>query len=82
MTTTSAPTTAITHIAQLVTNDPSLGEGPLGLIQDAAVVIDGDRIAWVGPSSKAPATDNAVDAAWPGGPPRLRRLPLPPGLRR
>ncbi|MFI7104003.1 imidazolonepropionase [Streptomyces sp. NPDC050161] len=55
-------TTALTHINQLVTNDPSLGEGPLGLIQDAAVVIDGDRIAWVGASSKAPATDNAVDA--------------------
>lgn len=38
-------TTAVTHIASLVTNDPSLGNGtPLGLIQDAAVVIDGDRI--------------------------------------
>ncbi|MCP3820526.1 imidazolonepropionase [Streptomyces sp. A3M-1-3] len=56
-------TTAISNIASLVTNDPSLGEGPLGLIQDAAVVIDGDRVAWVGESSKAPATDNAVDAA-------------------
>ncbi|MER5783222.1 imidazolonepropionase [Streptomyces mobaraensis] len=56
-------TTAITNIGSLVTNDPSLpGAGPLGLIQDAAVVIDGDRIAWVGPTSKAPATDNAVDA--------------------
>ncbi|WP_432252421.1 imidazolonepropionase [Streptomyces sp. HNM1019] len=63
-TATTAPptTTAITGIATLVTNDPSLGEGPLGLIQDAAVVIDGDRIAWVGESSKAPATDNRVDA--------------------
>ncbi|MET9321806.1 imidazolonepropionase [Streptomyces sp. NPDC003038] len=57
-------TTVITNIAGLVTNDPSLGDGsPLGLIQDAAVVIDGDRIAWVGESSKAPATDNAFDAA-------------------
>ncbi|MEN8655652.1 imidazolonepropionase [Streptomyces sp. 21So2-11] len=57
-------TTAITHIASLVTNDPSLGDGsPLGLIQDAAVVIDGDRIAWVGETSKAPTTDNTVDAA-------------------
>ncbi|MFF7655448.1 imidazolonepropionase [Streptomyces sp. NPDC007983] len=56
-------TTALTHISSLVTNDPSLGEGPLGLIQDAAVVIDGDRIAWVGETSKAPATDNRVDAA-------------------
>ncbi|MGP3984121.1 imidazolonepropionase [Streptomyces sp. KR80] len=63
--------TAITHIASLVTNDPplasglgdpTLGAGPLGLIQDAAVVIDGDRIAWVGESSKAPATDNRIDA--------------------
>ncbi|MFE6766599.1 imidazolonepropionase [Streptomyces sp. NPDC057689] len=56
-------TTAITHISALVTNDPSLGdESPLGLIQDAAVVIEGDRVVWTGESSKAPATDNAVDA--------------------
>ncbi|MFF9073650.1 imidazolonepropionase [Streptomyces sp. NPDC014735] len=56
-------TTAITNIAGLVTNDPSLGtDSPLGLIQDAAVVIDGDRVVWTGGSSKAPATDNAVDA--------------------
>ncbi|WP_267246581.1 imidazolonepropionase [Streptomyces sp. PR69] len=61
---TSTSTTAIVNIASLVTNDPSLGDGtPLGLIQDAAVVIDGDRISWVGESSKAPATDNRVDAA-------------------
>ncbi|MFF3752892.1 imidazolonepropionase [Streptomyces sp. NPDC002018] len=61
--TTTPPSTLITNIASLVTNDPSLGDGtPIGLIQDAAVVIDGDRIAWVGESSKAPATDNAVDA--------------------
>lgn len=64
--------TLITNIGSLVTNDPSLsgsGGGPgdprdrLGLIQDAAVVVDGDRIAWVGVSSKAPPTDNRVDAA-------------------
>ncbi|WP_319695990.1 imidazolonepropionase [Streptomyces sp. ME19-01-6] len=54
--------TAIIDISTLVTNDPSLGEGPLGLLQDAAVVIDGDRVVWVGESSKAPATDNQVDA--------------------
>ena len=59
----SGTTTVITDIASLVTNDPSLGDGsPLGLIQDAAVVIDGDRVAWTGESSKAPATDNRVDA--------------------
>ncbi|MEU6058664.1 imidazolonepropionase [Streptomyces sp. NPDC047097] len=60
----AATATVITNIASLVTNDPSLGDSsPLGLIQDAAVVIDGDRVAWVGESSKAPATDNRVDAA-------------------
>ncbi|MFF4247693.1 imidazolonepropionase [Streptomyces sp. NPDC001822] len=60
---TTSTTTAITHIANLVTNDPSLGDGtPLGLIRDAAVVIEGDRIVWTGESSRTPATDNAVDA--------------------
>ncbi|MER6225711.1 imidazolonepropionase [Streptomyces sp. 900105755] len=55
--------TAITNIATLVTNDPSLGDNsPLGLIQDAAVVIEDDRVVWTGESSKAPATDNRVDA--------------------
>ncbi|MFC8900293.1 imidazolonepropionase [Streptomyces cinereoruber] len=60
----ATPATAIVNIASLVTNDPSLGDGsPLGLIRDAAVVIEGDRVVWVGESSKAPATDNRVDAA-------------------
>ncbi|WP_309061664.1 imidazolonepropionase [Streptomyces sp.] len=55
--------TAITNIAALVTNDPSLGDlSPLGLVRDAAVVIEGDRVVWTGASSKAPATDNRVDA--------------------
>ncbi|MFD7709812.1 imidazolonepropionase [Streptomyces sp. NPDC059785] len=56
--------TAITNIATLVTNAPSLGddESPLGLIHDAALVIEDDRVAWTGESSKAPATDNHVDA--------------------
>ncbi|WSQ09701.1 imidazolonepropionase [Streptomyces sp. NBC_01231] len=63
MSSTTGTTTVITNIATLVTNDPSLGDNsPLGLIQDAAVVIDGDRIVWTGESSKAPATDNRVDA--------------------
>lgn len=56
-------TTVITHIGSLVTNDPALGDGtPLGLVRDAAVVIEDDRIAWVGPAAQAPAADDAFDA--------------------
>ncbi|MFE6838909.1 imidazolonepropionase [Streptomyces sp. NPDC057705] len=56
-------TTAITNIGSLVTNDPALGDGtPLGLIENAAVVIDGDKVAWVGPADKAPAADESFDA--------------------
>ncbi|MER7467568.1 imidazolonepropionase [Streptomyces sp. NPDC097981] len=55
-------TTAITNIGSLVTNDPALGEGPLGLIEDAAVVIEDHKIAWVGPAAKAPAADAVFDA--------------------
>ncbi len=54
--------TVITGIAELVTNDPALGDGtPLGLISDAAVVIADDRVAWVGPADRAPAADHVHD---------------------
>jgi imidazolonepropionase len=53
----------ITGIAELVTNDASLGSrGPLGLITDAAVVLEGPRVAWVGPADEAPPADTAYDA--------------------
>ncbi|MGA4984706.1 imidazolonepropionase [Streptomyces cellulosae] len=55
--------TVITNIATLVTNDPSLRDSdPLGLVRGAAVVVEGDRVVWTGESSKAPPTDNRVDA--------------------
>lgn len=55
-------TTVVTGIAELVTNEPGTGDGsPLGLHHDAAVVVDGDEVAWVGPAASAPAADRRVD---------------------
>ncbi|WP_031073527.1 imidazolonepropionase [Streptomyces sp. NRRL WC-3742] len=58
----STKTTVITGIGSLVTNDPAQGVGPLGLLTDAAVVLEGDRVAWVGPAAQAPAADERFDA--------------------
>ena len=57
-------TTLITGIGELVTNDPARAEqgGLLGLLADAAVVVEGSRIAWVGPAAEAPDADVQVDA--------------------
>ncbi|MBW0273472.1 imidazolonepropionase [Nocardia sp. MH4] len=55
------PTTALTGIGTLVTNDPALGDGPLGLRRDAAVVFDDATVVWVGDSADAPAADTGVD---------------------
>jgi len=52
----------ITHIGELVTNDPER-DGLLGLVTDAALVVDGGTVAWVGPAAEAPAADEYVDAA-------------------
>jgi imidazolonepropionase len=50
------------NIGELVTNDPAQGDGSLlGLHDDAAMVVDGDRISWIGPKGKAPAVDHRVD---------------------
>jgi len=57
------PSTLVTGIAELVTNDPEVGGGdPLGLLTGAAVVLDGGAVAWVGPAAGAPAADVRVDA--------------------
>ncbi len=57
------PSLLITNIGELVTNDPAVGAGPLGLLTDAAVVTDGPHVAWVGPAAQAPAADAVLDAA-------------------
>jgi imidazolonepropionase len=53
-------TLAIDNAGLLVTNDPSLGEGPLGLAKNAAVVLEGDRVVAVEPAGAA--ADERVDA--------------------
>ena len=37
----------VDRIGLLVTGEPSLGEGPLGLVRDAALVVDGGRLAGI-----------------------------------
>lgn len=53
--------TLVTGIAELVTHDASLGDGPLGIVTDAALVVDAGRVAWVGPAAQAPDADARVD---------------------
>ncbi len=53
--------TLITHIGELATLDPDR-EGLLGLVSDAAIVLEGDRVAWIGPAAEAPGADGYVDA--------------------
>jgi imidazolonepropionase len=49
--------TLITNIAELMTQDADHT-----VLTDAAVVIEGERIAWIGAAQAAPAADEAVDA--------------------
>ena len=53
-------TVAITDIGSLVTNDPNVGHGALGLLEDAALVIDEGVISWVGHKSQLQATDELI----------------------
>jgi imidazolonepropionase len=49
--------TLVTGIGELTTNDPELGTRA-----GAAVVLQGDRVAWVGDATAAPAADSRFDA--------------------
>ncbi len=52
----------ITGIGELVTNDPAAGDGSaLGVLLDAALVVDGGLVAWVGPAARAPGADACTD---------------------
>ncbi|MDR2379461.1 MAG: imidazolonepropionase [Bifidobacteriaceae bacterium] len=49
---------AITGVGELTTEDV---EGRV--LRDAAVVVEGERVVWIGPSARAPAADRSFDAA-------------------
>ncbi|ANJ28222.1 amidohydrolase family protein [Agromyces aureus] len=55
--------TLVTHIGELVTNDPAPGRegGPLGIIRDAAVLIDGGVVTWVGRAAEASNAHPSVE---------------------
>ena len=53
---------AITNIGSLVTNDQNLGFGLLGEIENAALVIENGKVAWVGDSIHVETTDTVIDA--------------------
>jgi imidazolonepropionase len=52
--------TLVTGIAELVTNDPE-ADDLLGVVADAALVVEGSQVAWVGAAAEAPAADQQVD---------------------
>ena len=52
-------TVLLDEIGLLVTADQTHG-GPLGELRDAALVVEGSRVIWVGLSTRAPAADTKV----------------------
>ncbi|HLP22632.1 MAG TPA: imidazolonepropionase [Microbacteriaceae bacterium] len=64
--------TVFRRIGELITNDPTLGDGsPLGLIRNASLVIDDGIVDWVGADGEAPHAEAVVD---------LNGRPLLPGF--
>jgi imidazolonepropionase len=56
--------TLVDNIGLLVTNDPLIEASPLGLIQDAAFLMEDGAISWIGESAAAPRNEfpNQIDA--------------------
>jgi imidazolonepropionase len=52
---------AVDNVGLLVTNDPALGDGPLGVVRDASLVLEGGRVAAI--ERTGAAADERLDAA-------------------
>ncbi len=56
-------TLLVRGIGELVTNDPTVGDGsPLGILRDVALAIEGGRVVWIGPADEAPPAERMLDA--------------------
>jgi imidazolonepropionase len=55
----------VDNIGELVTNDPSIGDGPLGIVRDAALLVRDGVVEYAGPRTALPSaeTNGRIDAA-------------------
>jgi imidazolonepropionase len=53
----------VRDIALLVTNQPELGSGALGVLREVDLVIENGTVAWIGGAGGSPAADEVLDAA-------------------
>jgi len=55
----------VDNIGELVTNDPSIGDGPLGIVRDAALLVRDGVVEYAGPRTTLPTgeANGRIDAA-------------------
>jgi imidazolonepropionase len=55
----------VDNIGELVTNDPSIGDGPLGIVREAALLVRDGVVEYAGPRTGLPAgeVNGRIDAA-------------------
>ena len=54
------PSLLVTGIGELVTNDPAHG-GLLGIVHDAALLVEDGRVVWSGPATSVPGAGDSAD---------------------